>query len=75
MKKQYSSEEEFLKDYDSSIYEKLSMTTLENNCPYSELWLFCSKGDGSLPQKAEDKDSNKIGTFLEMVSDFNNNLI
>ena len=27
MKKQYSSEEEFLKDYDSSIYEKLSMTT------------------------------------------------
>ena len=27
MKKQYSSEEEFLKDYDSSNYEKLSMTT------------------------------------------------
>ena len=24
-----------------------------------------------MPQKAEDKDSNKIGTFLEMVSDFN----
>lgn len=27
MKKQYSSEEEFLKEYDSSIFEKLSMTT------------------------------------------------
>ena len=27
MEKKYSSEEEFLKDYDSSIYEKLSMTT------------------------------------------------
>ena len=26
-KKVYSSEEEFLKDYDSSIYEKLSITT------------------------------------------------
>ena len=25
--KQYKSEEEFLKDYDSSMYEKLSMTT------------------------------------------------
>ena len=27
MGKKYSSEEDFLKDYDSSIYEKLSMTT------------------------------------------------
>jgi hypothetical protein len=42
-----------------------------NNCPYSELWLFCSKGDGSLPDKAKDKDPNKIAVFLEMVADFN----
>ena len=21
-----------------------------NNCPYSELWIFCSRGDGSLPE-------------------------
>ena len=48
------------------------LSTIENNnCPYSELWLFCSKGDGSLPEKAEDKDSNKITIFLEMVTDFN----
>ena len=48
------------------------LETLENNnCPYSELWLFCSKGDGSLPDKAEDKDPNKISIFLEMVADFN----
>ena len=48
------------------------LATLENdNCPYSELWIFCSRGDGSLPEKAEDKDSSKITTFLEMVSDFN----
>ena len=48
------------------------LSTPENNiCPYSELWLFCSKGDGSLPEKAEDKDSNKISQFLEMVADFN----
>ena len=42
-----------------------------NNCPYSELWLFCSKGDGSLPEKAKDKDPNKINMFLEMIADFN----
>ena len=42
-----------------------------NNCPYSELWIFCSKGDGSLPEIAQDKDSNKITIFLEMVADFN----
>ena len=48
------------------------ISTSENgNCPYSEIWIFCSKGDGSLPEKAEDKDSNKITTFLEMVADFN----
>ena len=48
------------------------LETIENNnCPYSELWLFCSKGDGSLPEKAEDKDPNKISIFLEMVKDFN----
>ena len=44
-----------------------------NNCPYSELWLFCSKGDGSLPEKAIDKDPNKISMFLKMVADFNKN--
>ena len=48
------------------------LSTLDNNnCPYSELWIFCSKGDGSLPEKAEDKDPNKITMFLEMVADFN----
>ena len=51
--------------------KKLSTLDTNNNCPYSELWLFCSRGDGSLPEKAEDKDSNKITTFLEMVADFN----
>ena len=50
--------------------KKLSIVE-NNNCPYSELWLFCSRGDGSLPEKAEDKDSNKITVFLEMVADFN----
>ena len=50
--------------------KKLSNTE-NNNCPYSELWLFCSKGNGSLPDKAEDKDANKITLFLEMVADFN----
>ena len=45
----------------------------DNNCPYTELWLFCSKGDGSLPEKAKDKDSNKIDIFLQMVADFNKN--
>ena len=50
--------------------KKLS-TPENNNCPYSELWIFCSKGDGSLPIKAKDKDSNKITIFLEMVADFN----
>ena len=51
------------------------LSTIENkennNCPYSELWIFCSKGDGSLPAKAVDKDPNKITMFLEMVADFN----
>ena len=32
-------------------------------CPYSEIWIFCSKGDGSLPKKAEDTDSHKITIF------------
>ena len=49
---------------------KLSVVE-NNNCPYSELWIFCSKGDGSLPVKAVDKDNNKITIFLEMVADFN----
>ena len=44
-----------------------------NNCPYSEIWIFCSKGDGTLPEKAKDKDPNKITTFLKMVADFNKN--
>ena len=48
------------------------LSALENNnCPYSEVWIFCSRGDGSLPNKAEDKDPNKITIFLEMVADFN----
>lgn len=41
------------------------------NCPYFEIWIFCSKGDGTLLEKAEDKDPNKISTFLKMVVDFN----
>ena len=50
------------------------LTSVENeNCPYSEVWIFCSKGDGSLPDKAEDKDSNKITMFLEVVADYNKN--
>ena len=51
--------------------KKLSSLDENNNCPYSELWLFCSEGNGSLPEKAEDKDNNKITPFLEMVADFN----
>ena len=51
--------------------KKLSMKDNNNCCLYSELWLFCSKGDGSLPEKAEDKDTNKITIFLQMVADFN----
>ena len=43
----------------------------KGNCPYSETWIFCSKGDGSLPEKAEDKDSNKIIKFLKIVAEFN----
>ena len=39
--------------------------------PNSELWLFCSKGDGSLPEIAKDKNSNKITTFLKVVAEFN----
>ena len=51
------------------------LETVENNvnCPYSELWLFCSKGDGSLPEKAINKDPNLISIFLEMVANFNKN--
>ena len=57
--------------YGEAIEKLLS---LENgNCPYSETWIFCSRGNGSLPQKAKDKDSNKITTFLEVVSEYNKN--
>ena len=48
------------------------ISALDNkNCPYSEIWIFCSKGDGTLPEKAEDKDPNKITRFLTMVADYN----
>ena len=57
--------------YGEAIEKLLS---LENGyCPYSETWIFCSRGNGSLPEKAKDKDSNKITTFLEIVSEYNKN--
>ena len=44
----------------------------ENNiCPYSEVWIFCSKGNGSLPDKAKDKDPNKITMFLKIIAEYN----
>ena len=52
---------------------KKLLSSEKGNCPYSEVWIFCSKGDGSLPDKAEDKDSNKITIFLEIVSEYNKN--
>lgn len=42
-------------------------------CPYDEVWVFCSKGNGSLPEIAEDKDSNKISLFLEILAEYNKN--
>ncbi|KAG4092785.1 hypothetical protein H8356DRAFT_1049181 [Neocallimastix lanati (nom. inval.)] len=42
-------------------------------CPYIETWLFCSRGDGSLPIDAVDKDSNKIIPFFKCITEFNNN--
>ena len=52
---------------------KKLVSSEKGNCPYSETWIFCSKGDGTLPDKAEDKDQNKITIFLEIVSEFNKN--
>ncbi len=52
---------------------KKLLSSEKENCPFSEVWIFCSKGDGSLPDKAEDKDSNKITIFLEIVSEYNKN--
>jgi len=40
-------------------------------CPYIETWLFCSRGDGSLPWCAKDINSNKIIPFLKCLSEFN----
>ncbi|ORX59905.1 hypothetical protein BCR36DRAFT_408277 [Piromyces finnis] len=45
----------------------------ENRCPYIETWVFCSSGDGSLPDIAIDKDNNKIIPFFECITSFNNN--
>jgi len=42
-------------------------------CPYIETWIFCSRGDGTLPKVAKDKDTNKIIPFLQCVTEFNNN--
>ena len=58
-----------------SYGEAINKLTISENgfCPYSETWIFCSRGDGSLPKKAEDKDSNKITIFLEIVSEYNKN--
>ncbi|OUM69791.1 hypothetical protein PIROE2DRAFT_57210 [Piromyces sp. E2] len=44
-----------------------------SRCPYIETWIFCSRGDGSLPSIAMDKDSNKIIPFLKCITEFNNN--
>ena len=57
--------------YGEAIEKLLSLE--DGNCPYSETWIFCSKGNGSLPEKAKDKNSNKIITFLEIVSEYNKN--
>jgi len=42
-------------------------------CPYIETWIFCSRADGSLPDVAEDKDSNKIIPFFKCIAEYNNN--
>eukprot|EP00833_Pecoramyces_ruminatium_P013647 jgi/Orpsp1_1/1187679/evm.model.d7180000059405.1 len=47
--------------------------SIEGRCPYIETWLFCSRADGSLPDIATDKDSNKIIPFFKCIKEFNNN--
>ena len=45
----------------------------DGHCPYSEAWIFCSKGDGTLPKCVEnqEEEKNKIIPFLETVSEYN----
>ncbi|KAA6401690.1 MAG: putative CAMK family protein kinase [Streblomastix strix] len=42
----------------------------KERCPYSQLWLFSSEGDGELPDEALDKDINKVAPFLEATVEF-----
>ncbi|ORX61262.1 hypothetical protein BCR36DRAFT_408210 [Piromyces finnis] len=46
--------------------------SINGRCPYIETWVFCSGADGTLPDKAIDKDSNKIIPFFECITEFNN---
>ena len=45
----------------------------DGHCPYSEAWVFCSKGDGTLPNcvQNQEEEKNKIIPFLETVSEYN----
>ncbi len=58
-----------------SYGEAIKELTKDENeyCPYIETMIFCSRGDKSLPENAEDKDVNKIVPFLKTVSEFNKN--
>ena len=53
------------------------ITKNENEkCPYEEVWIFCSRGDGSLrtlPEVFENKEEGKknLIPFLETVSEYN----
>ena len=58
-----------------SYGEAIKELTKDNDgcCPYIETIIFCSRGDGNLPENAEDKDTNKIIPFLKTISTFNKN--
>ena len=45
----------------------------DEKCPYEEVWIFCSRGDGTLPEIVEDKEEGKknLIPFLETVSEYN----
>jgi len=47
---------------------------IDGQCPYCEVWIFCSPGYGELStiakSKAKDQDLNKIIPFLNAVRDF-----
>ena len=57
--------------YSEAIEE---LTKNENGlCPYEEVWIFCSRGDGTLPNivKNQKEERQNLIPFLETVSEYN----